>query len=112
MTGQLVAALAPESEVVVYGALSGEPCGRVDPMTLAFGYKRVRGFEIAGHLRDLGLFRSFLLATAAQKRVLSGRATTEVRARIPLADAPTALAQYARTMSEGKVLLELRGQQP
>src|SRR5207302_1164442 len=31
-TGQLVNALPPRGEVVVYGALSGEPCGGADPM--------------------------------------------------------------------------------
>jgi NADPH:quinone reductase-like Zn-dependent oxidoreductase len=105
ITGRLIAALPRHGEVVVYGALSGEPCGAIDPMALAFGDKRVRGFEIAAHLRALGLFGSFRLATAAQKRVAQGGATTAVRARLALADAAAGLGDYLRTMSDGKVLI-------
>ncbi len=108
MTGQLVAALPKYSEVVVYGALSGEPCAAIDPMTLAFGHKQVRGFEIAAYLREIGLFGSFRLGTAAQKRVAAGQAVTQVRARLTFAEAPAGLAQYVRAMSEGKVLLVSR----
>ncbi|HVV82068.1 MAG TPA: zinc-binding dehydrogenase [Kofleriaceae bacterium] len=105
LTGQLVDALPKESEVIVYGALSGEPCGAIDPMQLAFGHKRVRGFEIAAHLREAGLLASLRLAGAAQKLVATGRITTTIRARIPLRDAPSALPSYVRSMSDGKLLL-------
>lgn len=105
MTGQLVAALPPRSEVVVYGALSAQPCGGIDPMRLAFGDRRVRGFEIAAQLRAVGMFGSFRMATAAQKLVATGRATTEIRERVSLADAPAKLGAYASSMSEGKMLL-------
>lgn len=105
MTGHLVGALPARGEVVVYGGLSGDPCGGIDPMLLCFGDRRVRGFELAGHLRAIGLLRSFRLATAAQKLVASGRAKTEIRKRLSLVDAPAKLADYATSMSDGKMLL-------
>jgi len=105
LTGQLVEALPPRSEVVVYGALSGDPCGAVDPMRLCFGDRRVRGFELAGHAKSLGLIGGFRLASAAQKLVSNGLATTQVRDRVPLRDAPARLGDYARAMSDGKLLL-------
>ncbi len=105
MTGRLVAALPASSEVVVYGALSAQPSSGIDAMQLAFGHKRVRGFEVAGYLRELGLVRAFLLARAAQKRVQRGDFTTAIARRVPLADAPAQLASYAERMSDGKVLL-------
>ncbi len=105
MTGQLAAALGPRGEVVVYGALSGDPCGGIDPMALCFGAKRVRGFELVGHLRTLGLLGKIRLGLAAQALVVSGEVATAVRARLALAEAPAALAEYEKSMSEGKVLL-------
>ena len=105
MTGRLLAAMPSHGEVVVYGALSGEPCGGIDAMALAFGEKRVRGFEIEGHAREIGLFATFRLATAAQKRVRAGTFTTTIRDRVPLADAPARLAAYVDNMSEGKLLI-------
>jgi NADPH:quinone reductase len=105
MTGQLANALAPEGEVVIYGALSGDACTGIDPMQLAFGHRAIRGFEIAEHLREIGLFGSMRLGNAAQKRVAKGAITTAVRGRLPLADAPAGLAAYVRKMSDGKMLL-------
>jgi len=105
MTGKLIAAMPMNGEVVVYGALSGDPCGAIDPMTLAFGHKRVRGFEVAAVIRQLGLFRGFRLANAAQNRVRKGEFTTTIRERVPLADAPAKLAGYIDRMSDGKLLI-------
>jgi len=105
MTGTLVAALPMESEVIVYGALSGAPSGGIDPMKLAFGHKRVLGFEVAAYLADAGLFRSFRIATAAQKRVRAGAFATTVVGQVPLADASTRLPDYLARMSDGKILL-------
>ena len=105
LTGALARALPRESEVVVYGALSGSPCGDIDPMVLAFGHKRVRGFEVAHYLRELGLLGALRLAGAAQKLVASGAVSTTIRDRVPLAAAPAALAAYAASMSDGKLLL-------
>jgi hypothetical protein len=74
-------------------------------MVLAFGHKRVRGFEIAAYLRDAGMLGALRLATTAQKLVAAGRATTTIRARVALADAPAQLPAYLAAMSEGKLLL-------
>jgi NADPH2:quinone reductase len=107
MTGRLLAALPRGGEVVIYGALSAQPSGGIDPMGLAFGAKRIRGFEVATYIRELGLFRAIRLARAAQDRVRRGVMTTEIARRVPLADAPPELAGYATRMSEGKVLITM-----
>jgi NADPH:quinone reductase-like Zn-dependent oxidoreductase len=104
MTGTLVEALPRGGEVVVYGALSGERCGGIPPMQLAFGAKRVRGFEIATHLKELGLLRGFMLANAAQRLAATG-VTADISARVSLEEAPAALLRYVHAMSAGKVLL-------
>ena len=104
-TGQLVNNLPPSSEVIVYGALSGQVCGGFDPMILAAGAKSIRGFEIASHATDLGLVAMLRLASLAQQRVAAGTAATEIRSLVSLADAPIEIAQYQKSMSAGKVLL-------
>ncbi|HZV00412.1 MAG TPA: alcohol dehydrogenase catalytic domain-containing protein [Planctomycetota bacterium] len=104
-TGRLLGALPRGGEVVVYGSLSGEPCGSIDPMALAFGAKRVRGFELVAHLRELGLVRAFLLGRAAQARVASGRVETRIRSSVPLTAALARLPEYVASMTEGKLIL-------
>ena len=106
MTGRLLAALPTHSEVIVYGALSSDACRAIDPMTLAFGHKRVRGFEIAGHARERGILRSLRLASAAQKRIRRGEFATAIARRVPFDRAPAELAAWSSRMSDGKVLLQ------
>ena len=105
MTGTLVNALPPRSEIVVYGALSGAACAGIDPMALAFGDKKLSGFELAAHVEHLGLARAYRLARAAKARVSRGDFKTTIARSVPLAEAPAELARYAKQMSEGKVLL-------
>ena len=105
MTGRVLAALPAGSEIVVYGALSGDPCGAIDPMILAFGHKRVRGFEIAAYIRELGLLRAWMFATKAQRLVRAGTFTTTVAATVPLKEGPARLAGHLARMSDGKILL-------
>ena len=105
MTGTLLNALPPHSEVVIYGALSGQPSGTIEPMQMAFGGKRLRGFEIAAHLRHVGLWGAFKLGSTAQRWVSSAQIRTTVRKRVPLNEATPALIDYAREMSAGRVLL-------
>jgi NADPH:quinone reductase-like Zn-dependent oxidoreductase len=112
MTGLLAGALPDRSSVWVYGALSGRPCGGIDPMGLAFRHLTVRGFEIDGWLKDAGLFRSFMLALKAQRMVASGAVSTVVARRLGLDGARDGLLAYADSMSEGKVLLQPGAESP
>jgi NADPH:quinone reductase-like Zn-dependent oxidoreductase len=103
-TGLLLNALPKESEVVVYGNLSGKLSGSVEPMQLAFGHKRVRGFEIAAYLKQVGVLGAMRMGNAAQAMVARGEVQTDIRRKIRLEDAPDALSEYVKEMSKGKML--------
>jgi NADPH:quinone reductase len=109
LTGVLLNAMPHGAQVVIYGALSGLASGGIDPMALAFGAKVLRGFEVATVLKNMGMLRSVMLARKAQARVVRGLTSTVVRSRVPLAQAKPALLEYARSMSEGKVLMLAEG---
>ena len=106
-TGILLDALPKEGEVVVYGSLSGQPSSGIGPMELAFGHKRVRGFEIAAHLKQAGLLSSIRMGNAAQSMIASGAVQSEIRRRLTLEEAPTVLVDYVKEMSAGKMLFAL-----
>jgi NADPH:quinone reductase-like Zn-dependent oxidoreductase len=107
MTGVLLNALPKEGEVVVYGNLSGSLSGGIESMQLAFGHKKVRGFEIAAHLKRIGVLGAMRMGNAAQAMVARGEVQTDIRRKVKLDEAPTALAEYVREMSKGKMLFEL-----
>jgi len=103
MTGRLLRAMPDGGRVVVYGALSQEPC-TADPRSLIFESKRVEGFWLSRSLRSLGLLRRVITARRVQK-LLAGDLKTEVRARLPLERAAEGLREYAGEMTGGKILL-------
>src|SRR5262249_32223306 len=46
MTGTVLNAMPPNSTVYVYGALSEEACGKIDPIQLVFHAKSIAGFYL------------------------------------------------------------------
>lgn len=103
MTARLLKAMPPRSRVLVYGALSLEPC-RVEPASLIFEGKKVEGFWLSEWLRQHSVLSQLRLARRVQK-LLATELKSDVQARLPLSKAAEALKQYATNMSGGKVLL-------
>jgi NADPH:quinone reductase-like Zn-dependent oxidoreductase len=102
-TMRLVAAMPMRSRVLVYGALTQEPC-RVDPASLIFEGKRVEGFWVSEWLRHRTLLSQFRLTRQVQS-LLATDLKSDVQARMPLGEIAEAVNRYATNMSSGKVLL-------
>lgn len=105
MTGTLLEAMPPGSEVVVYGALSYEPCAAIDPIALIFQNKRVSGFYLGSMMKQLGFIRRMQLTKHVKDLVERELIETTVRRRVSLREAPEAISNYAKHMSDGKILI-------
>ncbi|HWB08933.1 MAG TPA: zinc-binding dehydrogenase [Pirellulales bacterium] len=101
-SGRILRAQPERSRLLVYGALSQEPV-QIDPFSLIFERKHVEGFLLTLWLRRKNLLSQLRTAGRVQ-RLLDTDLTTEIRAKFPLRQARTALAEYANHMSAGKVL--------
>jgi len=105
MTGRLLGCLPPGGRVVVYGALSEEPCSGIDPIGVVFRDQRVDGFYLGSWIRDRGRLRTLRGAARAQRLVMDGTFDTSIQRRVGLDDAVSGLLQYQERMSAGKVLI-------
>ncbi len=105
LTGTLHNAMPRGSTVYVYGALSEEPCGNIDPVQLIFHNKTVTGFYLGAWLRRRGALGAWRDAARVQRMMIDGRIETTVQRRLSLDEAVDGLKQYARHMTEGKVLI-------
>lgn len=103
VTRQLIKAMPENSEVIIYGLLSGEPA-QADMKRLAFQNKRIGNYYVIPWLEGKNLLQSLLLWRRAQKLVASGL-KTEIRARYPLEDTIQAVEEYQCQMTAGKMLL-------
>jgi NADPH:quinone reductase-like Zn-dependent oxidoreductase len=105
MTGMLHNAMPRGSTIYVYGALSEEPCGMIDPVQLIFHQKTVTGFYLGNWLRRRGVIGVLRAASRAQRMLIDGRISMTIQRRLSLDEAAAGLEQYIQNMTEGKVLI-------
>jgi NADPH2:quinone reductase len=103
MSGRVLRAQPEGSELIVYGALSLE-ANQIDPASLIFEGKRVKGFWLSEWLRHRTVLGQLKIGRHVQS-LLAADLKTEVRARLPLEKVAAALEEYAGNMTSGKILL-------
>ncbi|HST50853.1 MAG TPA: zinc-binding dehydrogenase [Pyrinomonadaceae bacterium] len=102
MTGRVLSAMPARSTAIIYGALSLRGC-LVDPRSLIFERKSIRGFWLSDWLRRQNALKKFIVAGKIQK-LLKDELKTEVRARLPLQRAVEGLREYESEMTRGKII--------
>jgi NADPH:quinone reductase-like Zn-dependent oxidoreductase len=105
MTGTVLNAMPHSSTAYVYGALSQDPCGNIDPIGLLFYKKSITGFYLAGWLERRGAISKLRAAGYLQRMIIDARIGTTVQRRLQLDEVVEGLLQYVRNMSGGKVLI-------
>jgi NADPH:quinone reductase len=105
MTGTVINAMPPNSTVYVYGALSEEACGDIDPIALIFQDKMITGFYLGAWLRRCGALGVLRAAGRVQRMLIDGRFETTLQRQVTLEKAVEGLKQYVDHMTDGKVLI-------
>jgi NADPH:quinone reductase len=105
MAGRVLKAMPAGSKAVVYGVLSNQACGEIDPYDLIFRDQRIEGFWLTPWLLDKGMISRMRLTGQAQKLIAGGVLDSKVRARLRFDEIRAGLRDYHRRMSDGKVLI-------
>ena len=105
LTGIVLNAMPPKSTVYVYGALSEEACGNIDPIEIIFQEKAITGFYLSTWLRECWSLSILRAADRVQRMFIDGRIEAAVQRKVGLADVSDGLKQYVEHMTEGKVLI-------
>jgi NADPH:quinone reductase-like Zn-dependent oxidoreductase len=105
MTGTLLNAMPRRSTVYVYGALSEQPCRKIDPVEIVFHGKSVQGFYLGNWLRRQGVIGALRAANYLQKALIAGRIATKTQRRMKMEEIVDGLRQYVQNMTDGKVLI-------
>lgn len=103
LTGRILRAQPKGSRMFVYGGLSLK-ASEADPASLIFEGKVVAGFWVSAWLARKSFLEKLRIARQIQS-LLATDLKSDVQARIPLAQATTAIQQYMKNMTAGKVLL-------
>ena len=108
-TGTVINAMPPGSTAYVYGALSQDACGSIDPIQLVFHHKTITGFYLGNWLDGRGAIRILCAASRVQRLIIDGRIATTIQRRLGLDEAVSGLKQYVTHMTDGKVLIMPNG---
>jgi NADPH:quinone reductase len=109
MTGTVLNAMPSGSTAYVYGALSQEACGNIDPIELVFHKKTLTGFFLGHWLDRRGVIGILRAAGRVQRMIIEGRIGTTVQRRLNLDEIVEGLMQYVGNMTDGKVLIMPHG---
>jgi NADPH:quinone reductase-like Zn-dependent oxidoreductase len=105
LTGTVINSMPPGSTTYVYGALSEESCGNIDPIGLIFQDKTVTGFYLSKWLQNRGMINTLRTTGRVQRMLIDGRIATTVQRSVSLDNAVEGLQQYVNNMTQGKVLI-------
>ena len=105
-SGQIFNMMPPDSEVVLYGGLSGKAVSGINPLGLIFENKMYTGFNLNDWMAENDAVSFEVARETLEKMIEEGRISTKIQEEVPLADLAKGLRNYISAMSEGKVIIK------
>lgn len=106
VSGVIFNALPADSELVVYGGLSGKPMSGINTMDVIFKDKIISGFNLLGWKDELEEGGFLSIAGELQQKFIRGELKTIIRGTARFDDIVKGLKNYISNMSAGKILIK------
>ncbi len=104
LTALLLNAMPPNSEVVIYGGLSGSHINGLKNLELIFKGKKLYGFNLKDWTRSLTQSEFERATNLVQEKIIKGEIRTNIQAVFKLTEAVEGIRTYIKSMSQGKIL--------
>ena len=104
--GAMFNALSEDSELVVYGGLSGKALSGLNVMDIIFNNKIVSGFNLMDWKADIGMDEFDRVSQLLQEKIINGGYITEIGGSTSLENIVKGLRAYIADMSKGKLLVK------
>jgi NADPH:quinone reductase-like Zn-dependent oxidoreductase len=106
LSGMILNAMPPGSELIIYGGLSGKFSGMFNPLEIIFKSKTVRGFNLGDWKTEVGDEHFRQVSEELQEMILNEFIFTRIQSIYRLDEIQAALERYIRNMSAGKILFK------
>ena len=103
---QMFNALSPDSELVVYGGLSGKQLSELNIMDIIFENKIISGFNLIDWKNEIGVEEFNRAADELQDLFIDGTLSTKIATSTSLENIVKGLRDYIANMSGGKLLVK------
>lgn len=105
LSGTMFNALIPDSELVVYGGLSGKSIENVDVMGSIFQNKIISGFNLIDWKAELDVGEFEKISEQLQNKFINGNYETLIQGNTTFDTIVKGLRNYIVNMSAGKILI-------
>lgn len=106
LTGKIYNALAPHSDLVIYGGLSNKPMSDLSVMSAIFDDKVISGFNLIDWKHQLGEEEFEEISQVLQQKFIDGIYKTKINNTIEMSNIVRGIKTYLSNMSGGKVLIK------
>jgi len=106
LSGKMYNALAPHSDLVVYGGLSNKPMSDLSVMGAIFHDKVISGFNLIDWKNQLAEGEFEEISTLLQQKFIDGTYVTKINNITSMEDIVKGLKTYLGNMSSGKLLIK------
>jgi len=106
LSGKMYNALAPHSDLVVYGGLSNKPMSDLDVMGAIFNDKVISGFNLIDWKKQLAEGEFDEISLMLQQKFIDGTYKTKINNITSMTDILKGLKTYLGNMSSGKLLIK------
>jgi NADPH:quinone reductase len=103
---QIFHALPENSEMMVFGGLSGEKIPGIDVMELIFKKKRISGFDLNQWMAVHSSEEIQKTSDHLQHMIIAGDLQTHIQKKVDADHVVEGLKQYIKNMSAGKILID------
>ncbi len=105
-TGIVFGAMPANSDLIVYGGLSGKPISGIEILDIIFNNKKITGFDLRKYVAEKGPEAFLKISDELQDMFIKGALKTEIQGVYKLEDFVQGLKAYLGNMSGGKVLFK------
>ncbi len=105
LAGLMFNALSDDSELVVYGGLSGKSIDGIDVMDVIFRDKIISGFNLIDWKNEMDIEEFNNISEELQDRFIDGTYSTAICGNTSLENVVKGLRAYISDMSKGKLLI-------
>lgn len=106
LSGKLINAMPAESELIVYGGLSGQRISGINEMDLIFANKKISGFNLIDWKVRLEKGEFDIISKTLQEMFIKEELVTKIQGETTLDNIIDGLKIYLKNMSAGKLLIK------
>ena len=105
-SGKILELMPPSSQLVLYGALTGENLKNISAKDLIFYGKSIVGFNLIKWFESKTTSEITEVTSKLQEKMVKGEFKTEIYKKVRFEDVSSSLVRYIINMSAGKIIIQ------